>query len=190
MGPGLRAAYYMCWQGGGGSSTRHRSTQRLRSRRLAPSTPLRRQVRPELLNLISLVDTPIFTIPAMYGQAFSILYVLSRFYCVHFSGRSHLPLSEKDFFTSVYLVMDWLHCTARLVREGRQVWGIWGWGSGVMCYRVSVERARGTPRGADMWRDYGRYGAPPPRRPRSRDKYDSRTPMWPTPLYPFIYRIV
>ncbi|XP_077287544.1 serine and arginine rich splicing factor B52 isoform X2 [Arctopsyche grandis] len=47
--------------------------------------------------------------------------------------------------------------------------------------RVSVERARGTPRGADMWRDYGRYGAPPPRRPRSRDKYDSRTPMYGPP---------
>lgn len=37
-----------------------------------------------------------------------------------------------------------------------------------MC-RVSVERARGTPRGSDVWRGSGRGGdlpPPPPRRPR------------------------
>lgn len=36
-------------------------------------------------------------------------------------------------------------------------------------FRVSVERARGTPRGSDVWRGSGRGGdlpPPPPRRPR------------------------
>lgn len=44
-----------------------------------------------------------------------------------------------------------------------------------LCYRVSVERARGTPRGSDRWKDrergVGRAAPPPPpprRRPRSR----------------------
>ncbi|XP_049804702.1 serine/arginine-rich splicing factor 5-like [Schistocerca nitens] len=35
--------------------------------------------------------------------------------------------------------------------------------------RVSVEKARGTPRGSDMWRDWSRSRGPPPRR-RSRDR--------------------
>lgn len=37
-----------------------------------------------------------------------------------------------------------------------------------MIFRVSVEKARGTPRGSDVWRGSGRhprdYGPPPPRR--------------------------
>lgn len=36
--------------------------------------------------------------------------------------------------------------------------------------RVSVERARGTPRGSDQWRGSGGRGYGPPRG-RSRDKY-------------------
>jgi len=40
--------------------------------------------------------------------------------------------------------------------------------------RVSVERARGTPRGSDVWRGSGRGGdlpPPPPRRPRRDARY-------------------
>lgn len=40
----------------------------------------------------------------------------------------------------------------------------------VLLYRVSVERARGTPRGSDQWRGSGGRGYGPPRG-RSRDKY-------------------
>lgn len=41
----------------------------------------------------------------------------------------------------------------------------------VCFYRVSVERARGTPRGSDQWRNDRRGGSKyPPQRRRSRDK--------------------
>ncbi|EEB14282.1 arginine/serine-rich splicing factor, putative [Pediculus humanus corporis] len=46
-------------------------------------------------------------------------------------------------------------------------------GKDLLGERVSVERARGTPRGSDRWKDRDRYGrfGPPPRR-RSRDRRD------------------
>ncbi|MBO8666447.1 hypothetical protein INO76_15575, partial [Staphylococcus aureus] len=49
--------------------------------------------------------------------------------------------------------------------------------------RVSVERARGTPRGSDVWRGSGRGGdlpPPPPRRPR-RDARDDRNDRYGPP---------
>lgn len=44
----------------------------------------------------------------------------------------------------------------------------------IFFFRVSVERARGTPRGSDVWRGSGRGGdlpLQPPRRPRRDARY-------------------
>jgi len=44
----------------------------------------------------------------------------------------------------------------------------------ILFLRVSVERARGTQRGSDVWRGSGRGGdlpPPPPRRPRRDARY-------------------